>query len=108
MAQRTVFCSPDHKPMAEFLTTRQVCIDISFTIGHPDPPHAFRRTPQVRTGLSPDLRLSGPFQPLLRRFSWLTTWCPHIGLLIPYPQHLDWAPLALVLWGVWPAHTQDS
>src|ERR1700741_2649551 len=45
MAQRTVFRSPDHKTMAEFLATHQVFIDVGFAISHPDPPDACWRVP---------------------------------------------------------------
>ena len=68
--------------MAEFLATHQVFVDVGFAISHPDPPHAFWRAPQALTGLGPDLRLSGPFEPFLRRLSRLTTWRPHIILLV--------------------------
>jgi hypothetical protein len=66
MAQRTLFRRTDHTTVAEFLTTHQVFLDVGFTVGHPDPPHAFRRVPQAHTGLGPDVGLSGAFQPLLR------------------------------------------
>src|SRR5215468_163192 len=108
MAQRAVLRRTDHKPMTVFLTTHQVFVDIRFAIGHPAPLHVLRSVAQVLTGLGPDLGLASASEPLLRGFSWPAAWRPHIILLVPYPQHLDGAPLAIVLWGVWPAHTQDS
>jgi len=66
MAQGTIFGRTDYKTVAQFLTTHQVFVDISFAVGDPDPPHAFRRTPHALTGLGPDLGLAGAFEPLLR------------------------------------------
>ena len=107
MTQGAIFGCPDHKAVPQGLTTDQVFVDVRCAIGHPDPLHVVRRVAQVLTGLGPDLGLSGTSETFLRGFSWPAAWRPHIILLIPYPQHLDWTPLAGVLWGVWPAHTQD-
>ena len=66
MTQGAVFGGTDHKTVAQFLTTHQVCVDVRFAVGDPDPPHAFRRTPHALTGVGPDLGLSGAFEALLR------------------------------------------
>src|SRR5919201_2387860 len=106
MTSGPIFRSPQHKPVAEFLTTHQIFVDVCLAISHPDPPHACRCASHTWARWGPDLGLAGAFEPLLRGLSGLATGRPHVILLIPSADHLDRLPLVVVLWGVWPAHAQ--
>jgi hypothetical protein len=108
MTHGTLCGCPDHQAVPQGLPTDPGCVKVRVAIGHPDPLHVWRSVAHALTGWGPDWRRSGASETLLRCCSWPAPWRPHLILLVPSPQHLDWTPLGGVLRGVWPAPTQDS